>query len=53
MKQNDEANLDIALWRYGLISPLLHRDANDLTLKTCWRRHLHVGISTPTGPISF
>lgn len=46
MKQNDDANLDIALWRYGIISPLLHRDANDLTLKNMLetassRRYIH------------
>lgn len=31
MKSENDKNLDIALWRYGLISPFLHRDANDLT----------------------
>lgn len=31
MQQDNDKTLDIALWRYGLISPFLHRDANDLT----------------------
>ena len=31
MKNENDKALDIALWRYGLISPFLHRDANDLT----------------------
>lgn len=33
MEQDNDKRLDIALWRYGIISPLLHRDANDSTLK--------------------
>lgn len=46
MEQNDETDLDVALWRYGIISPLLHRDANDLTLKKMLemassRRYVH------------
>ena len=28
----DDRQLDLALWRYGIISPLLHRDANDVQL---------------------
>ncbi len=28
----DDRQMDLALWRYGIISPLLHRDANDLQL---------------------
>lgn len=28
----DERQMDLALWRYGIISPLLHRDANDAHL---------------------
>jgi transposase InsO family protein len=28
----DDRQMDLALWRYGIISPLLHRDANDLRL---------------------
>lgn len=27
-----EGALDLALWRYGIISALLHRDANDIGL---------------------
>ena len=26
-------NLDVALWRFGIISPLLHRSVNDLLLR--------------------
>ncbi len=29
IEQNDE-KFELALWRYGIISPLLHRDANSL-----------------------
>lgn len=29
----DDRQMDLALWRYGIISPLLHRDANDLQLR--------------------
>ena len=28
----DDRQLDLALWRYGIISPLLHRGANDVQL---------------------
>jgi putative transposase len=28
----DDRPMDLALWRYGIISPLLHRDANDAQL---------------------
>lgn len=28
----DDRQMELALWRYGIISPLLHRDANDLQL---------------------
>jgi transposase InsO family protein len=28
----DDRHMDLALWRYGIISPLLHRNANDLQL---------------------
>lgn len=31
MTEQNDRTLDTALWRYGIISPLLHRDANDLT----------------------
>nr|WP_320014294.1 hypothetical protein [uncultured Desulfobacter sp.] len=46
MEQENDKNLEIALWRYGLISPLLHRDANDLTLNKMLdmassRRYVH------------
>ncbi len=30
MKEENDKNFDMALWRYGVISPLLHRDANSL-----------------------
>jgi len=30
MIEQQEKTLNTALWRYGIISPLLHRDANDL-----------------------
>lgn len=30
MKEENDKNFDMALWRYGVISPLLHRDANGL-----------------------
>ena len=29
---HDDRQMEPALWRYGIISPLLHRDANDLQL---------------------
>jgi len=29
---DNDRQLDLALWRYGIISPLLHRNANDLQL---------------------
>ena len=28
----DDRQMELALWRYGIISPLLHRDANDVQL---------------------
>ena len=28
----DDRQMDLALWRYGILSPLLHRDANDVQL---------------------
>jgi transposase InsO family protein len=28
----DDRQMDLALWRYGIISPLLHRNANDVQL---------------------
>ena len=30
----DDRQMDLALWRYGIISPLLHRNANDVQLCT-------------------
>ena len=30
MSEQNDKNMELALWRYGIISPLLHRDANDL-----------------------
>ena len=30
MIEQHDKTLDTALWRYGIISPFLHRDANDL-----------------------
>ena len=29
MTEQNDKNLDLALWRYSIISPLLHRDANE------------------------
>ncbi len=28
----EDNKMDLALWRYGIISPLLHRNANDAHL---------------------
>ena len=28
-----DRQLDLALWRFGIISPLLHREANDIWLR--------------------
>lgn len=28
----DDRQMELALWRHGIISPLLHRDANDAQL---------------------
>jgi len=32
MSQQDDEKFEMSLWRYGIISPLLHRDANDLPM---------------------
>ena len=44
-EQNDE-KFELALWRYGIISPLLHRDANSLPAgevldQASWQRYVH------------
>ena len=43
--QNDE-KFELGLWRYGIISPLLHRDANSLPTgelldQASWQRYVH------------
>jgi len=45
IEQNDKT-LELALWRYGIISPLLHRDANDqpfgqLLDLASWNTYVH------------
>lgn len=44
-----DKQMDLALWRYGIISPLLHRDANDMNL--CDLLHL-LSQSSYIHPIS-
>ena len=44
-EQNDE-KFELAIWRYGIISPLLHRDANSLPAgelldQASWQRYVH------------
>jgi putative transposase len=44
-EQNDE-KLELAIWRYGIISPLLHREANSLPSgelldQASWQRYVH------------
>jgi transposase InsO family protein len=44
-EQNDE-KFELAVWRYGIISPLLHRDANSLPSgelldQAAWQRYVH------------
>jgi putative transposase len=44
-EQNDE-KFELALWRYGIISPLLHRDANSLPAgelldQASWQKYVH------------
>jgi len=46
MTEQNDKNMDLALWRYGIISPLLHRDANDLPAGevldlASWNRYVH------------
>ena len=45
IEQNDE-KFELGLWRYGIISPLLHRDANSLPTgelldQASWQRYVH------------
>ena len=45
IEQNDE-KFELGLWRYGIISPLLHRDANSLPTGelldlASWQRYVH------------
>lgn len=46
MEKENDRNLELALWRYGIISPLLHRDANDLPFGevldlASWQKYVH------------
>lgn len=46
MTEQNDKNMDIALWRYGIISPLLHRDANNLPAGevldlASWNHYVH------------
>jgi transposase InsO family protein len=46
MTQQNDKNMELALWRYGIISPLLHRDASNLAAAEAldlasWDRYVH------------
>lgn len=46
MKEQTDEKFELALWRYGIISPLLHRDANGLPFgeildQASWQRYVH------------
>ena len=46
MTDQTDTNFDLALWRYGIISPLLHRDANALPFGemldlASWNTYVH------------
>ncbi|MCP4720104.1 MAG: hypothetical protein GY860_11660, partial [Desulfobacteraceae bacterium] len=46
MTQQNDKNMELALWRYGIISPLLHRDANNLPAGkvldlASWNNYVH------------
>ncbi|WP_300465574.1 DDE-type integrase/transposase/recombinase [Desulfobacula sp.] len=58
MKEQNDKKFEIALWRYGIISPLLHKDANDIPVgelldQASLKRYvhpdgLHVSLSAET-----
>lgn len=46
MTEQNDKKFELALWRYGIISPLLHRDANnssaaELLDLASWDRYVH------------
>ena len=46
MREQNDKKFEIALWRYGIISPLLHKDANDIPVgelldQASWRQYVH------------
>jgi putative transposase len=46
MKEQNDKKFEVALWRYGIISPLLHKDANDIPVgelldQASWRQYVH------------
>jgi len=58
MIEENEKSMEIALWRYGIISPLLHRDANEQSFANMldlasWNTYVHpdgthIHLSTET-----
>ncbi len=58
MTEQNDKSIEITLWRYGIISPLLHRDANDKSFGNMldlasWQTYVHpngthVNLSTET-----
>jgi len=41
--------IDMGLWRYGIISPLLHRTANHLSLREMLENQMHEFFARPDG----
>ena len=46
MTDQHDKNFELALWRYGIISPLLHREANSLPFGemldlASWNTYVH------------
>jgi len=46
MKEQNDKKFEVALWRYGIISPLLHKDANDIPVgelldQASWMQYVH------------
>jgi putative transposase len=46
MSEQNDKKFELALWRYGIISPLLHRDANDIPVgelldQASWKQYVH------------
>lgn len=46
MNEQNDQKFELALWRYGIISPLLHRDANSLPAgelldQASWQKYVH------------